>query len=147
MKPLLDEDIGAALSCCIDKPYKCGLCPLWHRRKCEQVLKINLALKLQGIVPLHEPKLGEQTASEPELSPEEKAVREILDWSSPRSYWVWRTATEVALEVGLSETNNRYVGRALVGLGYAKGNISKPRRKSRGMNLYLTPPVKEETPC
>lgn len=73
------------------------------------------------------------------MTPEEQALRDSLNWEAPKEEWSWQSATDIAILVGLQTQNNRYIGRALTSIGYRKGSLEHPIKKSSSM-YYLIPP-------
>jgi hypothetical protein len=67
-----------------------------------------------------------------------RIIFEKLDWDSPGFDWKWRTATDVALSIGLANPGRSDVTRVAT---YLQKNRGCTRRRSNGMTMTLVPPA------
>lgn len=72
------------------------------------------------------------------VSPEETALRDMLDFSAKQTLWKWKTASEIGRQVGITDAAR--IGRALRKIGYEKGSETHPFRIKDGRSTYLVPP-------
>lgn len=72
------------------------------------------------------------------LDPITERLETKLDWDAPGFDWKWRTATDVALSIGLANPGRSDVTRVAT---YLQKNRGCTRRRSNGMTMTLVPPA------
>lgn len=72
------------------------------------------------------------------LDPIAERLETRLDWDAPSFDWCWRTATEIALAIGLANPNRSDVTRVAAYLHKTRGCTAK---RSNGVSKTLTPPA------
>jgi putative DNA primase/helicase len=72
------------------------------------------------------------------LDPITERLETKLNWDAPGFDWKWRTATDVALSIGLANPGRSDVTRVAT---YLQKNRGCTRRRSNGMTMTLVPPA------
>jgi predicted P-loop ATPase len=71
------------------------------------------------------------------LDPISERLETRMDWDAPTIDWQWRTATEVALLIGLPNPSRSDVTRVATYLHKNRGCTAK---RSNGLSMTLVPP-------
>lgn len=80
--------------------------------------------------------LNERNRDFSQVEPVEELVAKNLDWASPRTLWQKRTATEIAIMVGIDRPEAKHTR----GVAKAVRELSGiPRIKSNGKSMYIVP--------